>query len=725
MIRKIKNTIKNEKGIIFLPIAIGIFAGASLVGAIVAWFSGDSFTSGVVRGIGTILYVMSYQLAIFSASLFGGCISFLDKSITKDPNFLIGWDMTRNLANMAIVLGLVIVGIATALRLENYAAKKILPKLIIIALLINFSPLLCGVIIDASNILYRNIEPTPITESSAVAIVNSIHYAADGNGPDVAGSSYRLPDGCENGYLNCDKFKEDAKGLAAAMAQFILMYIMVALTFFYVFFIIIQRFLFLGIYFIMSPLAFVCWIFPATNKYWKSWWEGLVQWAFVGTATTFFIILANKMLASSETLDNINLFVILIFYYISLKFAKKYSGNVGSMAFGLAGAGVGYAMGAVAKGSNVGGNVLDRLSGGRLSAAGRNIKDKATGFGERIGAIKQGTTETNRAERLKEPMSRLEKIPDTTEGNQKLAEIAEQRGNTGLKAADKAAAATLLAKRNKFDTIDATKRDSVAAHATAFGVEKSAFTKGSPGLMTAAKSDEEAMDYMKNKEADSYLASAAAAGTPMSRKDALTAADTRIKTLTPANLEHEIKQAHGDIKQQRTMQNALNLSDLTDREVTIRAQEDRQKYLASIGKTPVQIAEQMKGWKPGDGVMATTKQTLSKERIQKKIAKLDTPGITSAPNELLKSLEFGENVGYQTLSRSLPRLSADKLASVKQSLPGLQSRVSSLSGLPVGATKPQINARIASLSASTNPADRELAKKIEQIANNYFEIKKA
>ncbi|MBI3631487.1 MAG: hypothetical protein HY219_01300, partial [Candidatus Staskawiczbacteria bacterium] len=72
-----------------------------------------------------------------------------------DANLVVaaGWPMVRDLANMIIVLGFVVIGIATTLRIQEYQAKKLLPKLIIVALLINFSLLICGIFIDSSNII--------------------------------------------------------------------------------------------------------------------------------------------------------------------------------------------------------------------------------------------------------------------------------------------------------------------------------------------------------------------------------------------------------------------------------------------------------------------------------------------------------------------------------------------------------------------------------------------
>ncbi|GAH84046.1 unnamed protein product, partial [marine sediment metagenome] len=63
-----------------------------------------------------------------------------------------GWEVTRDFSNMFFILFLVIIAFATILRFEKYGIKQLLPKIILIALLINFSLVICSVIIDFSNV---------------------------------------------------------------------------------------------------------------------------------------------------------------------------------------------------------------------------------------------------------------------------------------------------------------------------------------------------------------------------------------------------------------------------------------------------------------------------------------------------------------------------------------------------------------------------------------------
>jgi len=64
-----------------------------------------------------------------------------------------GWAIVRDLCNMFFIVILLVIAFATILRVEGYDIKKMVPKLIIMAILINFSKTICGLIIDAADLI--------------------------------------------------------------------------------------------------------------------------------------------------------------------------------------------------------------------------------------------------------------------------------------------------------------------------------------------------------------------------------------------------------------------------------------------------------------------------------------------------------------------------------------------------------------------------------------------
>ena len=109
-----------------------------------------------------IAQVMFYIPVVVSVALFGLAERLL--RFVLGPNFInvpyttnefvtLGWTLTRDFANIFFIIVLVIIGLATALRIKEYQWQKTLPLLLGIALLINFTPVILGLIIDASNII--------------------------------------------------------------------------------------------------------------------------------------------------------------------------------------------------------------------------------------------------------------------------------------------------------------------------------------------------------------------------------------------------------------------------------------------------------------------------------------------------------------------------------------------------------------------------------------------
>ena len=68
-----------------------------------------------------------------------------------------GWDLTRGLANMFLLLIFLIVAFGFILRIESLESQKALPRLIIVALLLNFSKLFVGMLVDIATIANNTI----------------------------------------------------------------------------------------------------------------------------------------------------------------------------------------------------------------------------------------------------------------------------------------------------------------------------------------------------------------------------------------------------------------------------------------------------------------------------------------------------------------------------------------------------------------------------------------
>lgn len=289
--------LKNKKALAFFVLFLVVIFGFALPSIAHAWWPCETWTCGVADtasevvdwGPNTfangIIYVLMLLPLVMSAVLSdlagillkgvlavttGGGMSYIHSTAVN-----VGWPIVRNLANMIIVLGFIVIGVATALRIKDYEAKKLLKNLIIVALLINFSLFICGVVIDASNILVntfvKGFSLSDLWETSAIkTFVELTKTGAGGDNPI--------------GFL--------AKAFATIFFN-----IMSMVVFFLYFFIFLFRFYAIWILVILSPLAFVFSVFPVTRKFYDMWLNNFIGWCFVAVPAGFFIWLSQNMSA--------------------------------------------------------------------------------------------------------------------------------------------------------------------------------------------------------------------------------------------------------------------------------------------------------------------------------------------------------------------------------------------------------------------------------------------
>lgn len=401
MFKEIKQKIKNyfsalratnkEGGVIFL-IPLAIAAGVVAAGAIAAWWVESSFAAGLGQlFFGTGMFLLHRAAEFFTYVL---SPSFQNKEIVSSTIFSSAWRSVRDMANMVIVLGFVAVGIATTLRFAEYSAKKLLLPLILVALLVNFSGLFCNIIIQVSNTTTNAL----LSAGGAAGNITSLTGILEESfkqGVITAG---------KNGTGSWDAILANAAGLG-------IMAIFSAWIFFVMAFLLASRYVFLAVLYILSPLAFVAYIFPVTKQYFSRWMKEFFAWSFLGVITAFFIYMSMSVLVgagASLTLQAI--FVSFVFLYIGYKIAKTSSAMgadaVMGMARGVAGLATGAVVGAAGggalgailggyKGAKKGG-VMGGVSGGAQGALSAGLNAVGGGVvraGEALGILKVGTAQ--------------------------------------------------------------------------------------------------------------------------------------------------------------------------------------------------------------------------------------------------------------------------------------------------------------------------------------------
>jgi hypothetical protein len=364
-------------------------------------FFGDLGSMSLRAIMGLLLWVAT-ALYNIAKGLFSMIYSSetINRPITGDATVIHGWSIVRDFANMFIVLGFVVIGIATILRLREYEAQKLLPKLIIVAILINFSLLFCGILIDATNITMKYFiqvsGPSSITDRYDSIVLN----------PQISANLQKeIGTGNVNDSGKMYEFVQANTSLAIFIG-------IAAMIFFIYGIVLLFRYVALMCLVILAPLAFVCYVFPATQPIFNKWWSQFMQWAIIGVPTSFFLYLGGQMM--SHYIDNASIVgtsgptlafwipTAFLFFGYTLIFQTSAIGAAG--AIGLATGAMGFAYGA----TKAGGAGLGRLAANATGAtrAGRYIGDAATSVGERFGLVARGTLAQRQTGRQEEVQKR-------------------------------------------------------------------------------------------------------------------------------------------------------------------------------------------------------------------------------------------------------------------------------------------------------------------------------
>ncbi|MGK2896581.1 MAG: type IV secretion system protein [Candidatus Saccharimonadales bacterium] len=212
-------------------------------------------TTCAVDGIGWIVCPVVQFLGKLNDVAFGFLNGFLEvpTEVITDRAVANTWEIFRNMANIAFVIAFlfIIYSQITGAGIGNYGLKKLLPKLIIAAILVNVSIYICQILVDLSNIF----------GASIYDLFKSIRVTGGGNGEMLStvwstAGAVILGTGAVIGLLALIIFAP-----AALLAFAVIILILIA------------RQAFVILLLILSPLAFVAYLLPNTEQWFNKWWK--------------------------------------------------------------------------------------------------------------------------------------------------------------------------------------------------------------------------------------------------------------------------------------------------------------------------------------------------------------------------------------------------------------------------------------------------------------------
>jgi len=224
----------------------------------------------------------------FSPATYGG---FVKNSAVQEV-----WNFIRDLINLVLVLALVFIAITTILGMKKYSWQQTLWKLVVVALLVNFSLVMAGMILDVSHFLAYTFLNLAKMNSATIADSMIKSFEVETLNSEKA---YEL-----SGVTSVTKATTTGWGLSwgnflIASFGLILIGLFALIALLAVFVAMIVRSFIIVALLCFSPIAFAAWIFPDTAKYWKMWWDQFIKWC------TFPIIFGLMLWIGVKVVDNL------------------------------------------------------------------------------------------------------------------------------------------------------------------------------------------------------------------------------------------------------------------------------------------------------------------------------------------------------------------------------------------------------------------------------------
>lgn len=222
-------------------------------------------TSCDVQGIGWFICPVSNWLADGIDYMYSALQQFLKtkplETTNQNSGIYLAWVIMRNISNVAFIVAFLVIIYSqlTSVGISNYGVKKMIPRLVIAAVLVNLSFTICAILLDLSNIAGYAFQ------DAFMGIKNTISTV--GENTSTWTWSEIISTALSNGAL--------AVGAVAFTTELLPMLVPAAtlagLTLLLILLIMAARQALIIILIIISPLAFVCYLLPGTEKWFKKW----------------------------------------------------------------------------------------------------------------------------------------------------------------------------------------------------------------------------------------------------------------------------------------------------------------------------------------------------------------------------------------------------------------------------------------------------------------------
>ena len=177
------------------------------------------------------------------------------------------WSTFRNISNILFIILFLVVIISqlTGFGIDNYGIKRILPRIVVVAILINLSYIICQIAVDVSNILGSSLKDLFIGMANSIPLDTSginqseaISFTIGGVASDVAGITLLLP------------LATIISGVAMIVGLIICLFVAISGVWTAMLYT-VARTIGIVICVALSPVAFAAFLLPNTEKLFKKW----------------------------------------------------------------------------------------------------------------------------------------------------------------------------------------------------------------------------------------------------------------------------------------------------------------------------------------------------------------------------------------------------------------------------------------------------------------------
>ena len=389
---------------------------------------------GTINGCIAMVTYYIYQATAWIAGLFGNLFDFFIGYSLSDASYryafaVTGWKLVRDISNIFFIIIMVYTGFSAVFSASSASMKKVVPQLIINAILINFSLFATRVVIDISNITARMFysemlvcDQSTMNSNGGVCSAAQAKRGEGGYWPlsekivssfnpqQIFKTNVLTPSTVTNNSVTSvsstnvgtaaatnERDYADYFAIVCLIASFIM--IAVSIMFFKVAFLFIGRVVGLYICMVFSPFAFLSRDMPMLGSIprlkWKDWTKELTSYALLGPVFIFFLYIIYTFLSSNfvqqigiqamassgffATVMAIAIPMLIIFFFMQAaqKAAEGLSGDIGKAVQGIGSTVTGLAVGAATGGASfLGSNTIGRLANNAANSEG--FKDWAS-----------------------------------------------------------------------------------------------------------------------------------------------------------------------------------------------------------------------------------------------------------------------------------------------------------------------------------------------------------